>query len=333
MRVDVAEVKGSRQRDGSRNIQATADALVVLRANRELAEPFGVIDPYAPHFVTDAGKQMAEMAQSVDPCFVAFNLTRYRYFTERLREAATQFRQLVLLGAGYDTRPISMPEFARGAVKVFEVDYPDKLASKRDILTQAGVSVPSYIRDVPRDLAAPGLQGHLRQMGFRPSQPTLVLLEGVLAYLAPEAACQLLEPRTLALGPGSAVLFDYWSNERIERLNQRVETRLGHRLFHWFPFPDVPSALEHALVGLGYRDVHITDLDGVVANLRQDSGGAPVYREGKSWFIVEATCAPRMAATAHPGRDAFHRLRAPTARHSSARANGPGPGAPRPRGL
>ena len=268
-----------------KSIQATADALVVLRANEALTGPFGIADPYARYFVTDAGKRMVEMAESVDPCYASFNLARYRYFTERIRDAAGQYRQILFLGAGYDTRSISMPEFGGGSVEVFEVDYPEKLASKRQILTQAGVSVPSYVRHVPMDLAQPGLSRRLREMGFRPSEPVLVLMEGLVYFLEAETTAQLLDPGTLELAAGSTVIFDYWSNNRIGRLNRRVEERLGRQLFSRFPFPDLPPGLQATLVGLGYGNVSIRDMDALLAGFRQ---GVRKAAYPDNWFVAEA---------------------------------------------
>jgi hypothetical protein len=113
------------------SIQETADSLVIIRADTTLAKPFEVDDPFAQLFVTEAGKRMASMVISVDTCYVAFNLVRYRHITERIRDAITRYHQILFLGAGYDTRAISMPEFGGNPVEVFEVDYPEKLTSKQ----------------------------------------------------------------------------------------------------------------------------------------------------------------------------------------------------------
>lgn len=273
-------------RSNPQSIQVTADALVVIRSNETLAEPFGVVDPHARYFVTDAGKRLVEMAESVDPCYVSFNLVRYRYFTERIRDAAVRYRQFLFLGAGYDTRSISMPEFAGGPVAVFEVDFPEILASKRQVLAQAGVPVPSYVRHVPMNLAKPGLLHRLCEAGFRPSEPAAVLMEGLVFFLAAETTAQLLDPGTLELAAGSNVLFDYWSNDRISRLNRRVEEKSGTRLFSRFPFPDQPAELQHTLAGLGYGNVTIADLDSLVADPWQEVRKT-AYPD--RWFVAGAT--------------------------------------------
>ncbi len=272
------------------SIQETADSLVIIRADTTLAKPFGVDDPFAQLFVTEAGKRMASMAISVDTCYVAFNLVRYRHITERIRDAITRYHQILFLGAGYDTRAISMPEFGGNPVEVFEVDYPEKLTSKQQILMQAGVELPSYLRFVPMNLSQSGLLHHLCSMGFRPSEPTLVIMEGLLFFLPSENTEQLINPRTLDLAPGSTVIFDYWSNARIDILNCRVEEKLGKRLFSPFPYPDRPSQFHKTLNDMGYQDIVISDLNVLVSEVHQ---GFRDNDQPDHWFIVQTVYKPR----------------------------------------
>jgi methyltransferase (TIGR00027 family) len=266
------------------SIQETADSLVIIRADVNLAKPLGVDDPFAHLFVTEAGKRMASMAISVDPCYVDFNLVRYRHITERIRGAISRYHQILFLGAGYDTRAISMPEFGDNPVDIFEVDYPDKLTSKRRILMQAGVQLPSYFRFVPMNLSQSGLLQHLCSVGFRPSEPTLVIMEGLLFFLPSETAERLIHPATLNLAPGSTVIFDYWSNERINMLNLQVEEKLGKRLFSLFPYPDHPAQFHNCLSDMGYQDIVISDLNMLVSEIHQ---GFRNNDQPDQWFVVQ----------------------------------------------
>ena len=269
----------------STSIQETADSLVIIRADMALAESVGVDDPFAHLFVTEAGKQMASIAISVDPCYVAFNLVRYRHITERIRDAIPRYHQILFLGAGYDTRSISMPEFRINPVEVFEVDYPEKLTMKQQILIQACVELPSYIRFVPMNLSQSGLLHHLCSMGFRPSDPTLVIMEGLLFFLPSETTKRLINPQTLELAPGSTVIFDCWSNERINMLNRRVEEKLGKRLFSLFPYPDHPSQFHNIMIDMGYQDIVISDLDILVS---ENYPGFRNNHQPDHWFVVQS---------------------------------------------
>ena len=57
--------------------------------------------------------------------------------------------QLVILGAGYDSRAYRLPGCAR--VDVFEVDHPDTQAVKRRVLTGALGQLPAHVRFVAVD--------------------------------------------------------------------------------------------------------------------------------------------------------------------------------------
>ena len=64
----------------------------------------------------------------------------------RLAELADGAEQIVVLGAGFDTRAYRID---RPDVLVFEVDHPDTQADKRGALASAGVPLPANVRFVP----------------------------------------------------------------------------------------------------------------------------------------------------------------------------------------
>jgi methyltransferase (TIGR00027 family) len=89
--------------------------------------------------------------------------------------------QLVLLGAGYDTRATRLPAVASSTV--FEVDHPLTQARKRAALGHA----PEHIRYVPLNFERDRLAPALSNAGFDLDQRTCVVWEGVFSYLTPEA--------------------------------------------------------------------------------------------------------------------------------------------------
>ncbi len=111
--------------------------------------------------------------------------------------------QLVLLGAGYDTRAIRLPALASSTV--FEVDHPVTQARKRAALGH----VPERIRYVPLDFEADALQPALIDAGLDQSQRTCVLWEGVFSYLTPEAIDVTLASLVGICAPGSQILLTY----------------------------------------------------------------------------------------------------------------------------
>src|SRR5262245_29014500 len=103
---------------------------------------------------------------------------RTRYFDDAIRQAcADGLDQLVILGAGFDSRAHRLPGLER--VRVFEVDHPATQAAKRAALPGARGRV-SY---VALDFLTGRLEDALAAGGFTPGPRTLFLWEGVTNYL------------------------------------------------------------------------------------------------------------------------------------------------------
>jgi methyltransferase (TIGR00027 family) len=111
--------------------------------------------------------------------------------------------QVVILGAGYDTRPYRL---SRRGVRFFEVDHPDTQAVKRRRLGELRAGAATFValdfatEEPGPALAAAGLDGGLR---------TLFVWEGVLSYLEPAAIDAMLGWIARTGAPGSRVVFTY----------------------------------------------------------------------------------------------------------------------------
>ena len=113
--------------------------------------------------------------------------------------------QIVILGAGFDSRAYRLPGL-RG-VAVFEVDHPDTLAIKRRVLERV-LAVPSNVHFVPTDFNQRELAAAMTSAGYRESARTFFLWEGVTNYLGDAAVDATLRWCSRA-SPGSQVLFTY----------------------------------------------------------------------------------------------------------------------------
>lgn len=138
--------------------------------------------------------------------FGYFN-ARTQYFDEVLRrEAQSGLGQVVVLGAGFDSRSVRFAETLRPA-RVFEVDLPEVLALRTRLLF--GGEANARATAVPIDFEHEPLGTVLRARGYEPASRTLFLWEGVTYYL-PEAAVQaVLAFVGSGSGTGSSILFDY----------------------------------------------------------------------------------------------------------------------------
>ncbi len=114
--------------------------------------------------------------------------------------------QLVILGAGFDSRAYRLPGL-RGTT-VFEVDHPDTQAAKRRALGRVISVLPKHVRFVPIDFNRQELRSVMPAAGYRESARTFIVWEGVTNYLT-EAAVDAILTWCARASPGSRVLFTY----------------------------------------------------------------------------------------------------------------------------
>jgi methyltransferase (TIGR00027 family) len=116
--------------------------------------------------------------------------------------------QVVLLGAGYDSRAYRLAGLR--SARVFEVDHPATQATKRRLV---GTAVPAerrgHVRFVGVDLMRDDLAGALRRAGFSGEVRTVVVWEGVTNYLSAEAVDTTLRVLAGIAAGGSRIVFTY----------------------------------------------------------------------------------------------------------------------------
>ncbi len=125
-----------------------------------------------------------------------------------IRALAEGASQLVLLGAGYDSRAHRLVT-APGRVRVFEVDLAPTQERKRAVVGAAGLDGRERVRYVPVDLERRSPEAALVAAGYELGRRTLFVAEGLLYYLSPGAVDRLLGAVTRNAPPGSSVVFDY----------------------------------------------------------------------------------------------------------------------------
>jgi methyltransferase (TIGR00027 family) len=149
---------------------------------------------------------------------------RTTFFDAALARHIGSVEQLVVLGAGLDTRAYRLPASSR--VRCFEVDTPKTQAFKRAMLHEAGVT-GAAVTYVEADFLTEDWLQKLVAAGFDPDRPSFFLWESVCMYLDREAVLKTL--RTIAgVLRGGALGFDYLSRELID------DTSLAMRYARFF---------------------------------------------------------------------------------------------------
>ncbi|HVN53379.1 MAG TPA: SAM-dependent methyltransferase [Anaerolineaceae bacterium] len=174
-----------------------------------------IFDPYARQMAPDWMYWMMKFFTAIGygemrgPGVQAFLTARERYVDDALQTALSEgAQQVVILGAGYDSRAYRFPEFTRG-VTVFEVDHPATQADKLAKLGRIFGKIPAHVIFVAVDFEIQSLEERLVVCGYRPDLKTFFIWQGVVYYLDPSSVDSTLSFIRRCSGPGSSVIFDY----------------------------------------------------------------------------------------------------------------------------
>lgn len=128
-------------------------------------------------------------------------LCRRTWFFDRVVVDALDggFRQVVLVGAGYDGRAM---RYKHEHARFYEVDHPSTQSDKLERLHRLGLSTGG-IAFVGVDLATDDLDAALHRAGLLDDEPSLFVIEGVAAYLGTDVLAAVLGTLRALAAPAS----------------------------------------------------------------------------------------------------------------------------------
>jgi methyltransferase (TIGR00027 family) len=181
-----------------------------------VADPYGAAFSY-PRLRARIDRLRPLAETRVMKQWILYMQVRTRVIDDALRTwVAGGGRQVVLLGAGYDTRAVRLPELA--AVDVFEVDHPATQHHKQGVLAQLGVESPSrYVTWDFETRAMDDLPDVLEEAGLDRQKPVFTIWEGVTMYLTDAAIDASLRAIRAWSPPGSRLAMTYFAKSRIEQ--------------------------------------------------------------------------------------------------------------------
>ena len=153
------------------------------------------------------------------PGMYEYMLARTEYFDSIFIDALSiNIPQIVLLGAGYDTRAY---RFARlnNTTKIFELDITTTQNRKKKCLKKARIDIPKQVTLVPINFNKNSLTSVLQNAGYENHKKTLFLWEGVSYYLEPESVDATLEFVNHSSHNESVIAFDYSISISEENIN------------------------------------------------------------------------------------------------------------------
>ena len=198
--------------------------VVTLGAKRGMEKilPPGIVDATAKLLIESGavgrrGVRFSRTRMAVG-IYVAFDWMmpgQYEAFAHRKAFCERQVRkgveagasQVLVLGAGYDTLGWRLaPEFS--GVNFFEIDHPATARLKARGVQAMGRRANLHL--IAEDLGERQLVDVLHaDATWDSSAPTVIVAEGLLMYLPPEAVGTLFEQCAAVTGPGSRVAFTY----------------------------------------------------------------------------------------------------------------------------
>jgi len=194
----------------------TAAGIALARAveSEKPADERICYDPYARQFVPAWMYHLlgffikSGYAELRGPGVNGFLMARERYIDDVLKKFLDEgLRQLVILGAGYDSRPYRFD--LSGRLKTFEVDHPVTQADKLEKVHRIFGKIPEHVTYVPVDFNTQTLPERLLSSGYDPGLISLFIWQGVTMYLTPEGVDTTLAFIVKSAAPGSAIVFDY----------------------------------------------------------------------------------------------------------------------------
>jgi methyltransferase (TIGR00027 family) len=223
-----------------------------------------VTDSYAPLFLSGiygralppllAAGPVVRRAERRDLAGIATSvLCRHRFIDAHLLEALPDVDQVLILGAGYDSRAYRFSR-AIGSRPVFEVDLPPLSRRKAAIVAAAPERFGHRtVNRIEIDFRTQTLAGRVSASGFRLGAPTFVVWEGVAMYLTRKAVEETLHALAQLCGPGSVLTMDLWQTpggrrpaDQVRRLAVRGLGLIGEPLTFAISADDAGVLLEDA---------------------------------------------------------------------------------------
>lgn len=201
----------------------TAESVCLFRASERLhpARVRILDDPYAELFLGPASRAaltafratgwLGRRAERRVPGLAAYVVARHRQIDDwLLRALGGPVEQVVLLGAGYDTRAYRFARQLDGR-RVFELDFPSTSERKQRIVAHRAARLPAAnVEHVAIDFLSEKLDQKLLAAGFAPGRQTFFVWEGVSMYLTRAAVKATLRVLHRIAGLGSQLAMDWW---------------------------------------------------------------------------------------------------------------------------
>lgn len=255
-----------------------------------------VDDPYARFFLRPSLQALLASGRR-SPLLVGvaaevndFVACRHRYMDDILLAALEGgVEQVVVLGAGYDTRAWRFADQLAGR-PVFELDFPATSRRKRDILARRADDLPTTaVHLVEVDFERDSFAERLVEAGFEEGAPSFFVWEGVTYYLTRRTVqASLARIRELS-APSSGLVADFWylvDDPAVLSVLRRVSPNLLVLLGEPFLFGIHPEDLPGFVAREGFEVADIA----LAADLEERYLAGKRRRVYPAFYMLHARC-------------------------------------------
>ena len=198
---------------------AGANALLRMKESTRPSATRILVDPFAARLAEDhwavqairyARFALPPLWRAIDELQTA-HCVRHRSLDELVLRAVREgFRQLVIVGAGYDMRASRFAD-SLASVRTYELDLPGTGARKQRLCASLD-DAHGRVEYARVDLSSQSVLTALATTSFDRSAPTCFVLEGLIHYLSPERLHALMAEIASGGGP-RRVLLSYIRSE------------------------------------------------------------------------------------------------------------------------
>jgi methyltransferase (TIGR00027 family) len=214
-------------------------------------------------------------------------IARTRLIDEMIAAVVDRTPQVVILGAGFDTRAWRLG--CLRDVDVFEVDHPATQEHKRRVLERRGFD-RDKVRLIPTDFNLRELDAAMSEAGFEAARPTLFLWEGTTNYLTADAVDVTLRWCSRA-AVDSQLIFTYINDDVLRDPSKYVG---AERVFSTVRRANEPMtfglAPERLATYLSDRGLRLVDDVGAAAFRERCYGSSATTIHGHEFYRVAHAC-------------------------------------------
>lgn len=230
-------------------------------------------DPYAVHFIRpeiiefgknnpEEAKLLVDQMEQLLPGLSSSIIARVRYFDDYLKTCLKKgIEQIVILGAGYDTRAYRIEEL-KDKIEIYEVDHPITQKFKKNIIKKL-FGYNGFVKYVPIDFEIQKIDDQLPEYGYRSDSKTLFIMEGLSMYIPKSAIEDTLSFITKNSKKGSSIILDSYPESLVNGTNtERIAVNIREYLIKQgepLKFGIEEEDIEKFLKSRGFKNIAVVN--------------------------------------------------------------------------